>query len=914
MAQQTIVNGETGLVTRTKLNENFTELYSASPDDEKVKISSADTTSNYLENKIQGVSGKTSVTKLNAGSNESLQIGIGVDIFDTTSNDMDDITDGATYVKTENNLTDALKTSYDGAVTDSHCFSEDTRILTIDGFKNYWDIEIGDYIINLNTETMELEYDIINEKFVYNYNDKMLRFNNRATDLLVDPKHGLIHLTKKGNLILNTAENFYNDIKSNIKRTFINSGILKREGLDLSDNEIKLLVWICADGYITKSNSISFHFRKQRKIDEIENLLNKMNLKYSKRIQYKELNDTQILVLKNEYIDLLISNYFKNGKKLPKEFLNLNKHQTDLLVETYLKSDGYKYKSNKYNYSCGAIYTNKEEEMDILVALLPINGYRVSLGKNKKTYLNISKRSKCDFGLESNLEKIEYSGKIFCFSVNNKTLISERNGKVVITQNSQNTDTGTNQNTFTIGDNTDTTKTIEADNGDANNPAIRYNSSTNVWELANDGTTFNEIGTASGGATVKVSSNDTTSGYLEDKIVVSSGTNTTNILEVSTLNDGGDEDLQIQIDEAKVDHDNLTGIDAVASGVTYGHVSDQPETVYGSKILNDGGCVAFDKEFKLGVNNVSSNIYAWYHCNTGSGSSLIDSSGNGYNGAFNGAVWETSLQKLGTACLEFNANNQYILFDSVPAGTFDFDFDDAFSFEAWVRLDDTASANRVILSKGTSSVGYQFYIKGNGNPEIELNVNGASRKLLKECTFNFESSLTNWHHIVMTYDGSESVGGIKIYVDNTELTSANTVDTYQAGDTMIVTQDFQISGVNGNNNCFDTGYIDEVVIYDKELTTGEISLRYNSGSGTQDIGVSGNIFTMTNELANNKMVATFGGLPNEFVFNKDGSLEVLTSIDTAAYKVGGTSGASGSFTAQSGETVTVSNGIITSIV
>lgn len=56
---------------------------------------------------------------------------------------------------------------------------------------------------------------------------------------------------------------------------------------------------------------------------------------------------------------------------------------------------------------------------------------------------------------------------------------------------------------------------------------------------------------------VKVSANDTTAKYLEDAIVVSQGSNSTNILEVSTLNDGGDEDFQIQIDQSKIDHDSL---------------------------------------------------------------------------------------------------------------------------------------------------------------------------------------------------------------------------------------------------------------------------------------------------------------------------------------------------------------------
>lgn len=59
---------------------------------------------------------------------------------------------------------------------------------------------------------------------------------------------------------------------------------------------------------------------------------------------------------------------------------------------------------------------------------------------------------------------------------------------------------------------------------------------------------------------VKVSSNDTTAKYLEDAIVVSDGSNATNILELSTLNDGGDEDVQIQIDQSKIDHGSLAGL------------------------------------------------------------------------------------------------------------------------------------------------------------------------------------------------------------------------------------------------------------------------------------------------------------------------------------------------------------------
>jgi hypothetical protein len=52
---------------------------------------------------------------------------------------------------------------------------------------------------------------------------------------------------------------------------------------------------------------------------------------------------------------------------------------------------------------------------------------------------------------------------------------------------------------------------------------------------------------------VKVSANDTTAKYLEDAITVSHGTNASTVLAKTTLNDGGDEDLQIQFDVSKVD-------------------------------------------------------------------------------------------------------------------------------------------------------------------------------------------------------------------------------------------------------------------------------------------------------------------------------------------------------------------------
>lgn len=72
-----------------------------------------------------------------------------------------------------------------------------------------------------------------------------------------------------------------------------------------------------------------------------------------------------------------------------------------------------------------------------------------------------------------------------------------------------------------------------------------YSSQANKFISVNNGETALEFTTVvfSGGTDwkVKVSANDTTEGFLEDKIVAGSG------ISISTLNDGGNEDLQVMI-------------------------------------------------------------------------------------------------------------------------------------------------------------------------------------------------------------------------------------------------------------------------------------------------------------------------------------------------------------------------------
>jgi hypothetical protein len=68
---------------------------------------------------------------------------------------------------------------------------------------------------------------------------------------------------------------------------------------------------------------------------------------------------------------------------------------------------------------------------------------------------------------------------------------------------------------------------------------------------------------------LKVSSNDTTAGYLEDKIVSAN-----NRISVSTLNDGGDEDLQLTLNEGNIDHDALTNTHNLTTDIDHNTITN----------------------------------------------------------------------------------------------------------------------------------------------------------------------------------------------------------------------------------------------------------------------------------------------------------------------------------------------------
>jgi len=157
----------------------------------------------------------------------------------------------------------------------------------------------------------------------------------------------------------------------------------------------------------------------------------------------------------------------------------------------------------------------------------------------------------------------------------------------------------------------------------------------------------------------------------------------------------------------------------------------------------------------------------------------------------------------------------------------DFERTSAFSISAWVKRGGTG-VNDTVVSKMESSGnfrGYLLFISSTNLVKFVLrNVNTSSNRLFVDSTSTITD--TNWHHILMTYDGSSSVSGVKIYIDGVSDT-VTTAGTLSA--TTLNSSPFNI-GARNSNSLFATATIDEVSVFNSELSASDITSIYNGGA------------------------------------------------------------------------------------
>ena len=205
----------------------------------------------------------------------------------------------------------------------------------------------------------------------------------------------------------------------------------------------------------------------------------------------------------------------------------------------------------------------------------------------------------------------------------------------------------------------------------------------------------------------------------------------------------------------------------------------------------------------------------------------VDNSGEGatWNARTKGAVSQGSLELDGDADYVTVADHADFTFSDGSS-------DDPFSISAWVYLDGLGSNMPIITKWNTNNREWAIVVNStSGLVSAYLYDDAANVQHVATTTTGL--SATTWYHITMTYDGSggaTGADGIKIYIDGTSdtltATSNASYDNIQDGTAGVIIGAELMSGLY-----FD-GKLDEISIWDKELTSAEVTEVYNDGCPT----------------------------------------------------------------------------------
>jgi hypothetical protein len=347
------------------------------------------------------------------------------------------------------------------------CLSEDTEILTDNGWKTKDTISGKDLALTLSLDRDKLEWNVINAITVQSSDKEMVHVRAKGYESLVTNDHTMIFRPSgvKGKWQKTQAEDL---IHRKLFQVPV-SGFLDRKGVDLSDAMIELLAWVIAEGNMDAGNASKGNaeknnvrlFQRVSKAGIVEDVLIRAGVPYTKNIRKSDMNrpiethngktyytkEDIVVFYIRQPIGKKIIEMLNGEKNIPNWLMDMNAHQFNVFLKAYVLGDGH-IEGRCVNRLCGKIFTANKDLADKLQILLITNGYKsyVSprekwgkttyiVGFSEKQYIRIQ-RPKHRKSYSVLVDKVEYTGETWCVSTNNGTLVTRRNGRVAIVGNS----------------------------------------------------------------------------------------------------------------------------------------------------------------------------------------------------------------------------------------------------------------------------------------------------------------------------------------------------------------------------------------------------------------------------------------------------------------------------------------------
>ena len=376
------------------------------------------------------------------------------------------------------NYSTELRVMKDGTpyYIDATCVSEDTEILTEDGWKLFPDLEDSDRVATLDVVTRCIEYQCPTAKQEFDYSGDMVRISNpsKSLELLVTPDHGIWASPRVSTAPLQYFKASELTGKLSIPRTGIWAGsspaqfelpayhkewdsggyMHTKRVYDQPAIIVDFKAWLqflalyLSDGSCGAS---SVCIAQHDKIDLVESIISALPFEYSRTRHGFQINSMQL----RQYVKQFGICY---DKYIPGYVLDAVKEDIDLFLETYSEFDGMRRRGGK-RVGGRQFFTSSKRLADQLQILVlksggvadvitkDVRGTTMSVGGGKVytrkgiRYVISERPTLNSFWMDATsrrdmyLSTVEYTGKVYDVTVPNGTIYIRRNGKAAWTSN-----------------------------------------------------------------------------------------------------------------------------------------------------------------------------------------------------------------------------------------------------------------------------------------------------------------------------------------------------------------------------------------------------------------------------------------------------------------------------------------------
>lgn len=325
------------------------------------------------------------------------------------------------------------------------CFSEETLLLTEEGYKHYSQLKIGDMIPTYNLDEKKIEYYPI-DNIIIDEVDTIYGFKSRTSEGEFSNNHKLVtinHYNSYSELYKTKkirCDELWNRKAYFIVPTSFNSNLPE---LDILDIELQLIAWIYTDSFIT-NNKIFFYQSKKEGIERIKYILNSLNISY--RVKEEKIKEN--IVIKGKKVKNVLQPYtfivdsadsikilekynIKNKDNYPLWLNKISDRQAKIFVNEFLITDG----------DGNQTIWGKLKRLQNLLGLCVTHNIDANIVKDNRgdNYICIHKKNGNRRHIEPKMRYIKnIKKKIWGVTVKNHTVFTSLNGKPLLSSNSNN--------------------------------------------------------------------------------------------------------------------------------------------------------------------------------------------------------------------------------------------------------------------------------------------------------------------------------------------------------------------------------------------------------------------------------------------------------------------------------------------